>query len=106
MTTQVPVKLTDQEWRTKAEELAKLELRRKTKRGQLAEEQDEWKERRKDLEAQMDSMTEQIEILAREVDTREAMVDPQQELPLQTDASSQKSDSEEQTDAPEPGSDG
>jgi predicted nucleic acid-binding Zn-ribbon protein len=100
MATQVAVKLTDTEWRLKCEELAQLELRRKAKRGQLAEEKGEWKEREKDMNGQLDMMTEQIEKLAQEVDSREALVDAQTELQLQP------SSSEEPPEGNEPGSDG
>jgi predicted nucleic acid-binding Zn-ribbon protein len=101
--TQVAVKLTDTEWRLKCEELAKLELRRKAKRGQLAEEDDEWKERKKDLNGQLDMMTEQIEKLATEVDSREALVEAQTELPLQP---ASEATSEEPPAELEPGADG
>jgi predicted nucleic acid-binding Zn-ribbon protein len=106
MGTQVAVKLTDTEWRLKCEELAKLELRRKAKRGQLAEEEDEWKERKKDLNGQIDMMTEQIEKLATEVDTKEALVEAQTELPLQSDAPAGPISSEEPQVAREPGAEG
>jgi len=100
--TKVAVKLTDTEWRLKCEELAKLELRRKAKRGQLAEEDDEWKERKKDLNGQIDSMTEMIEKLATEVDSKEALVEAQTELPLQTES---EATSEEPPVELEPGAD-
>ena len=97
--TMVAVKLTDQEWRLKCEELAKAELRRKAKRGVLAEEEDEWKERKKDLQGQIDTMTSMIETLAQEVDSREAMQESQAPLPLE-------SSSEEPPEESEPGADG
>jgi hypothetical protein len=81
--TLVAVKLTDNEWRVKCEELAQTELLRKERREELAEEAEEWKERKKVLEARIDSVSDRCEALAQEVSTRETMRDAQTELPLQ-----------------------
>jgi len=81
--TMVAVKLTDNEWRVKCEDLAEQELRRKKKGEQLEEEDSEWKERKKELQGKIDNLTERIERLALEVSTKETMRDAQTELPLQ-----------------------
>ena len=126
--TMVAVKLTDNEWRVKCEELAEMELRRKKRRESLEEEASEWSERKKDLQSKIDNLTDRIEKLALEVSTRETMRDAQTELPLQEaepmepltppEASSETSSeeplpnpepeppSEETPAAPEPGSEG
>ena len=93
----VAVKLTDQEWRLKCEELAKAELRRKEKRATRDAEAEDWKNRRGDLDSQIETLSELCERLATEVDTREAMIESQQELPLA---------SEETQAEREPGEDG
>lgn len=77
----VRVKLTDQEWRVKCEELAKAELRRKERRGVLAAEADDWKERRKDLEGQIDTISDLCERLAKEVESHEGEIPAQQTIP-------------------------
>lgn len=82
MSAMVTVSLSDQEWRTKCEELAKAELRRKSKRDQLAVEKEEWSERKKDLDQQIDSLSDICEKLAQEVDSRTGEVPAQQELPV------------------------
>jgi predicted nucleic acid-binding Zn-ribbon protein len=81
--TQVPVKLTDQEWQLASEELAKLELRKKSTENMLDEEADEWKERKKDLKKSIAALDGQVQKLALEVETRQRMIDAQQELPME-----------------------
>lgn len=78
---QVPVKLTDVEWRQRSEELAKAELAHIEQEAELNNETEEWKDRKKYLRGIIAATEGKIRILAREVDTREAFVDAQQTLP-------------------------
>lgn len=77
----IRVKLTDDEWRVQCEKLAKTELRRKRKRKQLEDEREEWNTRKKDLESQIDTLSDLCESLAKAVDTREAEMPAQAEIP-------------------------
>jgi len=82
MTETVEIELTDQEWRVKSEELAKAEIMLNGQRTELADEADEWAERKKSLKAGIDATEGRIRVLAREVDTKKALVPAQQTLPV------------------------
>ncbi len=90
MTDQVALKLSDQEWRLKCEELAKSELDLRKQEAELAEEAEEWKDRKSDLLKAIDAKRAIIAQLAREVDTRQTMVDAQQELEMGGDAAKEQ----------------
>ena len=82
MSDQVALKLNDKEWRVRCEELAKSELDLRKQEEELGEEAEEWKDRKADLVKAIDAKRAIIAQLAREVDTRQTMVDAQQDLDM------------------------
>ena len=80
--TLVSVDLTDAEWRVRSEMLAKEELELAVKEGEMKAEADEWKDRKKDLETGIAATRSTIQKLAKEVDTRKAWTEAQQELEM------------------------
>jgi ABC-type Fe3+-hydroxamate transport system substrate-binding protein len=77
----VEVTLSDVEWRQKSEELARAELTLVGQRTELEDEAAEWAERKKQLKATIEATEGKVRVLAREVDTRKALVPAQQTLP-------------------------
>jgi predicted nuclease with TOPRIM domain len=80
--TRVSVGLTDTEWRVRCEQLAKEELELAVKEDEMKAEADEWKDRKKDLETGIAAIRSIIQRLAKEVDTRKAWTESQQELDM------------------------
>ena len=106
MSNQVPLKLSDQEWRIKCEELAKLEVEVGRQEDGLAEEAEEWKDRKSDLVKAIDAKRAIIARLAREVDSRQTMVDPQQSLDMGQETPSEGPPDGSGPPEREPGEDG
>lgn len=82
---QVAVKLTDTQWRLKCEALAKAELELVSMSAEFDVEALEWKELKKKLEGRMEIQSQVIQKLAREVDTKEELQDPQASLDMGAD---------------------
>ncbi len=80
--TLVSVDLTDLEWRQRCEQLAKEELELAVKEGEMKAEADEWKDRKKDLETGIAATRSTVQKLAKEVDSRKAWTEAQQELEM------------------------
>ena len=97
---QVPVKLNDVEWRQRSEMLAKADLDLIGQKAELHEEAEEWKDRKKYLLGVIEATEGKVRVLAREVDSREAMVDAQQTLP---GAEPETAEPEPEVPAPEGG---